>query len=283
MAEEMKKPDIRLLTLDIDGTLMNSEKQFPEINCRALQACEEKGIRIALVSGRSFELMRQFARQLGVHPLFAACNGSRIEAGEFGPTLAEFTYTRDQAEHICGILEKSGMYFNSYRRGKCYMGNPHVREGLGSRYAHHIPGICGEEGFLYETVCDRDRLWGEGMNDVYKFLVMGAPYDPGFDRIAEELKDMNLSISKSSKRNIEFMPTGIDKGMAVRLLCEKLGIGREHVMAFGDQTNDIPMLQAAGWPVAMENGEPPVKACARIIAPDHNLGGVGLALQEYVL
>ena len=54
-------------------------------------------------------------------------------------------------------------------------------------------------------------------------------------------------------------------------------------MAFGDMTNDISMLQAAGWPVAMENGEDSVKACARIIAPDHNLGGVGLTLEKYVL
>jgi len=283
MVEEMKKLDVKMLALDIDGTLMNSRKEFPENNCRALQECEKRGIRIALVSGRSFELMRQFARQLGVHPLFAACNGSRIEAGEFGPTLAEFTYTREAAMHICQALEKSGMYFNAYRRGKCYMGNPHVREGLGPRYAHHIPGICGEEGYLYETICDRDRLWDEGMNDVYKFLVMGAPYDPGFDALAEELKDMNLSISKSSKRNMEFMPTGVDKGSAVRILCEKTGVDPSRVMAFGDQTNDIPMLNASGIPVAMENGEDAVKAVAKIIAPMHNLGGVALALEEYVL
>lgn len=279
----MKKLDVKMLALDIDGTLMNSRKQFPENNCRALQECERRGIKIALVSGRSFELMRQFARELGVHPLFAACNGTRIEAGEFGPTLAEFTYTRAEAMQICETLEKSGMYFNSYRRGKCYMGNPHVRESLGPRYAHHIPGVCGEPGFLYETVCDRERLWDEGMNDVYKFLVMGAPYDPGFDRLAEELKPMKLSVSKSSKRNIEFMPTGVDKGNAVHILCEKMQIPSAQVMAFGDQTNDIPMLKAAGIPVAMENGEDAVKAAAQIIAPEHNLGGVALALEEYVL
>ena len=80
---------IRMLALDIDGTLMNSEKKFPEINCRSLQECERRGIRIALISGRSFELMRMFARELGIHPLMAACNGARIEAGENGPTIFE--------------------------------------------------------------------------------------------------------------------------------------------------------------------------------------------------
>ncbi len=275
--------DIRLLALDIDGTLMDREKRFPQINCRALQECERRGVRAALISGRSFELMRQFARELGIHPMMAACNGARIEAGENGPTLAEHSFERAAAERICRTLEESGMYFNVYRRGKCYQGNPHVRPSLGQRYAHHIPGVCGDEGYLYETVADRVRLWSEGLDGVYKFVVMGMPYDPAFAAIRDRLADMNLSVSSASRRNIEFMPTGVDKGFAVRRICQELGIDSRQVMAFGDQTNDIPMLLAAGVPVAMENAEDSVKAVARIIAPDHNLGGVGLALQKYIL
>ena len=282
MAGEMKL-DIRMLALDIDGTLMDAQKRFPEINRRALRLCEARGIRIALVSGRSFELMRRFSRELGIRPMLAACNGARIEAGEDGPNIAEFTFARADAERVCRTLEDSGMYFNVYRRGHCYMGNPEVRPSLGERYAHHIPGPGGEPGYPYERVCDRGRLWSEGMDGVYKFVVMGAPFDPGFERIRRELEDMNLSVSSASRRNIEFMPTGVDKGSAVAVLCRAIGATPEQVMAFGDQTNDIPMLTASGWGVAMENGEEAVKRAARIIAPDHNLGGVGLVLQEYVL
>jgi len=280
---EMQNMNIKMLALDIDGTLMDAQKRFPEINCRALQACERRGIKIALISGRSFELMRRFARDLGIHPLMAAGNGTRIEAGEDGPTLFEAHFARTDAERVCRILEQSGMYFNVYRRGKCYMGNPHVKESLGQRYAHHIPGCTGDPGYPYETVCDRDRLWGEGMNGVYKFVVMGMAYDPGFEVIRNQLADMELSVSSASRRNCEFMPSGVDKASAVAILCEKTGIDPASVMAFGDQTNDLPMLRAAGWPVAMENGEDAVKAAAKIIAPDHNLGGVGLVLQKYVL
>lgn len=275
--------DVRMLALDIDGTLMDAQKRFPEINCRALKACVSMGVRVALISGRSFELMRGFARELGVDPLMAACNGTRIEAGVNGPTLCESTFARADAERITRTLEASGMYFNSYRRGKCYMGNPQVRPSLGERYAHHIPGMSGDAEYPYETVCDRDRLWGEGQEGVYKFVVMGAPYDAGFARIRAELEDMHLSVSSASRRNIEFMPRGVDKGSAVRMLCQKTGVKPEQVMAFGDQTNDIPMLNASGYPVAMENGEDAVKAAARFVAPDHNLGGVGLFLREHVL
>ncbi len=275
--------DIKLLALDIDGTLMNSAKEFPEINRRALQECERKGIKSALISGRSFELMRQFAKELGIHPMMAACNGGRIEAGEDGPTLGEFVFARTDAERICRTLEESELYFNVYRRGKCYQGNPYIRPSLGPRYAHHIPGICGDPGFEYETVCDRGRLWDEGMDGVYKFVIMGAPYDPRFMEVRGLLADMKLSVSSASRRNTEFMPTGIDKGFAVDFLCRHIGISREQVMAFGDQTNDLPMLRAAGIAVAMENAEECVKQAAQIIAPDHNLGGVGLTLKKYLL
>lgn len=281
--ENMKIKDIRMLALDIDGTLMNAEKQFPEINCSTLQECAARGIYVALVSGRSFELMRGFAHDLGVDAILAACNGTRIEAGSNGPLLFERTFTRAQAERILRTLEESDMYFTAYSRGKCYMGNPHIRPSLGPRYAHHIPGITGDADYPYETVCDRERLWTESVDGFYKFVVMGAPYDAGFQKIRDRLADMHLSNSSASRRNCEFMPAGIDKGSAVRFLCEKYAVAPEQVMAFGDQTNDLPMLNAAGWPVAMGNAEPIVKESARIIAPDHNLGGVGLVLNQYVL
>ena len=109
--ENMKIKEIKMLALDIDGTLMNAEKQFPEINCRTLQECAARGIYVALVSGRSFELMRGFAHDLGVDAILAACNGTRIEAGSNGPLLFERTFTRAQAERILRTLEESDMYF----------------------------------------------------------------------------------------------------------------------------------------------------------------------------
>lgn len=279
----MRIENVRMIALDIDGTLMDSRKRFPEINCRALQACERRGVRVALVSGRSFELMRRFARELGVNAMMAACNGARIEAGPNGPTLWEGHFARADALRVLHVLEESGMYFNAYRRGKCYMGNPEVRERLGERYAHHVPGVEGDADYPYETVCDRARLHGEGMDGAYKFVVMGAPYDLGFARIREALSDMELSVSSASRRNVEFMPTGVDKGSALKKLCEAAGIAPESVMAFGDQTNDLPMLRAAGFPVAMENGEEAVRRAAKFIAPHHDLGGVGLFLEEHLL
>ena len=279
----MKDMDIRLLALDLDGTLMDSDKHFPEINCRALQACERRGIRVCLVSGRSFELMRGFARELGVSPMMAASNGARIEGGINGPTLAEHTFELCDARRVLDTLTKSGLYFNYYTRGRCYMGNAEMKAALGARYDHHVPGVTGEAPYTYETICDPDRLRADIARGVYKFVAMGDPYDARFEQLRQALADMNLSVSSASTRNIEFMPTGVDKAYALRRLCAASGVALGHVMAFGDQTNDLPMLDICGWPVAMANGEDIVKRRARIIAPDHDLGGVGLTIQKYIL
>lgn len=275
--------DIKLLALDLDGTLLNAQKQIPERNIYALRACAERGIRIALISGRAFEGVCGFSQQMGIPAIIASCNGTQIEAGENGPVLSETSFAEADARRILDTIEQSGMYFNVYTRGRCYMGNGHVRASLGPRYAHHIPGIECVFGVPYERVNDDARLHAESVFGTQKFVVMGMPYDPGFAVIEEQLRDMNLSVSSASKRNKEFMPTGIDKGYAVRKICAHYRIDRKQVMAFGDQTNDLPMLAAAGWPVAMENGEAVVKETAKLIAPDASLGGVGIVLEKYVL
>ena len=278
----MNRTDIRLVALDLDGTLMDSDKRFPEINCRALQRCERAGIQVCLVSGRSFELMRGFARELGIRPMFAASNGARIEQGIDGPTIEEHSFDVVSAQRVLDTLERSGLYFNYYTRSRCYMGNVHAKAALGARYDHHSPGITGEAPYTYETICDDERLHADIVRGVYKFVAMGSPYDPRFDRLRSALADMNLSVSSASTRNIEFMPTGVDKGHALRVLCAATGVDLRQVMAFGDQTNDLPMLNICGWPVVMANGEEAVRARARIIAPDHNLGGVGITINKTI-
>lgn len=273
---------IQMMAFDIDGTLRGREG-FPEINRLALQECERRGIRLIFCSGRSFEALRGFAKEIGVNPLMASCNGARIDASVDGPILAEYTYDEESSRRVYHMLRDSGMYYMALTRGKTYMCNAWVRPSLGDRYSHHIPGIVVEDGYAYERVEDETRMAMEGIKNTYKYVVMGQPYDPKFAELKAQVEDMRLSVSSASRRNMEFMMPGVDKGMAVRFLAQREGIPLENIMAFGDNTNDLPMLNVAGWPVAMENGEDIVKDAARIIAPHHDEGGVGQVIEKYVL
>ena len=81
--------DIRMMGFDMDGTLYGSNGEFPEINCRALQECERRGIKLVFCSGRPFETLREFAKKVGVNPILASYNGARIDETINGPTLKE--------------------------------------------------------------------------------------------------------------------------------------------------------------------------------------------------
>lgn len=274
--------DIRLMAFDLDGTL-RGRHGFPEINLRALGECRRRGIRLVFCSGRVFEVLRGFAKEAGADPWLASCNGARIDRSIDGPTLEEHTFDEARSRRIFETLRRSGLYFTAYARGKCYMGNSSERLRYGDRYRHHYAHTVTDGGYSYETVDDMLRFEREGVLNPYKYVVLGSDFDPRFDEIKAELADMRLSVSSSANTNFEMMTPGTDKGAAIRKIAAMEGVPMENVMAFGDNTNDLSMLQAAGWPVAMGNGEPPLKAAARIIAPDCEEGGVGRVIEKYVL
>ena len=278
----MKRADIRLMAFDIDGTLMGAGDYFPEINIRALQECEKRGIRLLLCSGRSFESLRGFAHRLGIDPFLAAANGACLGASVNGPRIEQYFYDRPTAEYVFDILRDMNMYFTVLIPGQCHLCNVHVRKEIPQCH-HHRARIENIEGLTYEFVEDDERTRREALDSVYKFVILGSDYDPRFEVIREKVAHLNLSISKANKFNLELMMPGVDKGHAVRYFAEREGIALENVMVFGDQTNDIPMLDTVGWPVAMENAEECVKDRARIVAPHHDEGGVGQVIERYVL
>jgi len=274
--------DIRMMAFDMDGTLKGKGDYFPEINCHALQECEKRGIKLLFCSGRTFEVLRTFADAVGVTPFLASANGACLDASPDGPRIRENFYDRDTAECVFDILKDMDMYFTVIAPGKTYMCNAHRRHEI-PRCRYHKAGFETVAGCIYERVEDDERARWEGLDSVYKFVIVGKEYDPRFDLICEKIAHLGMSVSKASRDNLEIMMPGVDKGFAVRCFAEREGIPLESVMVFGDQTNDLPMMDCVGWPVAMENGEDCVKARARIIAPHHDEGGVGQVIEKYVL
>ena len=275
---------IKLAAFDLDGTLLGKNGHIHPVNVRALRACQEQGVRLMICSGRAFEVQAGFAMEAGMDFILASANGARIDEGIDGPTLLELPIERDMAGKIFEILYHSGMYCMIFSRAHAYAINTHERDRLG----HHVhpAGKAVLHGrYPYEVVEDLDRVREEAVQAPYKFVCLGQDYDPRFDEIRGALREagFDMSISSSWRNNMEIMRPGVDKGSAVRFVAERLGIAMDEVMAFGDNSNDLPMLETVGWPVAMGNSEPCALRAARVVAQDHDVGGVGLALNEYVL
>ena len=274
--------DIQMLGFDMDGTLLGSDGKFPERNCRVLQECERRGLKLVFCSGRNFETLRTFARRVGVDPILVSTNGARIDASINGPTLLERTYDDAHSQAVYQAMIDARVYFLAFTRGHTYMTHPEYRVG---RHNKHVNATVVEEsdGIVYEQVVDDERTRLEGTVHPYKYVACGEMHDPRFDEIYRRIKHLNMSISSSWGDNMEVMMPGVDKGFAMRWLAEKYGLAPDQVMVFGDHLNDAPMLEYAGWPVVMENGAAEVKSLARIIAPRNDEAGVGQVIEEYVL
>lgn len=273
--------EIKLIATDLDGTFFAPDGTIPERNLRAFRECADRGIITMFASGRAFEVQAKIARQAGIKPYLASANGARIDKGPDGPCLSESIIDRNIAERIYAILMEKGIYFMIYTRGKSFIANPKEMERLG-RHKHNI-GVVMHAGHPYETVCDEGRIMSEALSGAYKFVCFGDDYDTRFPSVENALSGMGLSISSSWKDNLEIMSPGVDKESAVRFVADMHGISMENVMTFGDNSNDLPMLRAAGWGVAMGNSEKCALDAAKIVALGCGEGGVGYILEKYVL
>jgi Cof subfamily protein (haloacid dehalogenase superfamily) len=271
--------DVRLIAVDLDGTLLAGDGKIPDINARALLECQKRGIRVLFSSGRSFESISHLARGAGLDPMISSVNGARIDLSTAGETVAESTMDEQTSLRVYEALKNAGIYFMAFTRGHSYMANLAARTGTHI----HQPGVYFYGGHPYEMVADPARVCAEGTVHPYKYVAFARDYDPKFDGIREKLSDFNLSISSSWRDNLEIMRPGVDKGASLKFVAERFGIPREAVMAFGDNTNDVPMFEYAGHPVAMENAEACARRAARYVASDCDAGGVGKLIEELVL
>lgn len=269
--------DIRLICMDLDGTLFGSGNTIPERNKRALIECERRGIRLALVSGRGYRFMKRVADEIGIQPFIASANGSRIDEAFEDRTIFEGTFEPAWAKSIAGLLLQENINFEAYTRGINYVAKPEL---MPERHRASLMSYVNAGDV--QVVYDEEQLLLEATQAAYKFVLFSQD-EHVIERMRGFLDEKGIEHCSSSSKNIEIMPPGVDKGSALRCISEYLGIDRGQTMAFGDFTNDISMLKAAGHAVAMGNALSVVKAHAEIIAPPNTEGGLGTVIFEYVL
>jgi len=273
--------DIRLVAMDLDGTLLGADKRISDENAQALRACEARGIKMVFSSGRSFESLRRMALEVGLSSPIISSNGARVDLSPNGPMLTDYPFDPALARSVYDILLESGMYFVVYNSGRLFKCNASAG---GADRGTNIPGWNEKkEPSLIDVVDDPRLTVSEGLKRALKFVA----FSPDAERLAalkhRLSKETPSSLSSSWFDNVEILRPGAGKGAALNDLSKALGLKKSQVMAFGDNLNDLDMLQSAGVPVAMENAIEPLKAIARYVAPHHDASGVGRMLRALVL
>ncbi len=268
---------VKLICMDLDGTLFSNAGDIPVVNITALHECAKRGIKLALVSGRNCPFIRRVAQRIGVDSAIVSANGARIEAGIKGPTVFEGTFSEEEGRRVMNVMLSANVNFEAYTRRINYIARPELAP------ERHVKSLqMYVEAGDVRAEYDLDKMIKDAPGNSYKFVAFTRD-EAAFERARKALDDNGIRHCSSSGSNLEVMPKGIDKGAAVRRLADYFGIDIKETMAFGDYTNDLDMLSAAEYPAAMENAVDQVKAIAKFIAPRNTEGGVGLFLLENVL
>lgn len=279
----MSQIDIQMVAFDLDGTLLGRDRRISAANLEAIGKLDARGIVSVLASGRSFESVRRLAAEYDLRGPIISNNGARLDLSPDGPMLSEHAFPDALARQVFALLKAQKIYFTCYGHGTLYQNN--------LEYAtDKLRGVNLHDKFVMhahraERVVDDEVLTvSEGLRAPYKFVAFND-HDEARNRLREALKASGLSLNVSSSwhDNIEIMFAEAGKDVMLLELAARLSISRDKIMAFGDNTNDAGMLQAAGVPVAMENAVPKLKKIASLIAPDHDNDGVAAVLNQYVL
>ena len=270
----MVEMPIGLIATDIDGTLLNSKGQIPERNLQAIHSAQEKGIVVAISSGRFPENVYFLLDQYGLKCPIIGDNGGRITDENLN-VLSDHVMDAKAAQAVLEVLLRFGSdYFIFGGRMICTSS---------AEIVHHSELSQGskmkELGFTYyHGARDAQRAV---LESVHKFFVCdNVPLEPVRTALS---KIPGILLTRSGVHNIEVMPEGVDKGSGVRDLARIYGIPMKRVMTLGDESNDISMLQAAGYGVAMGNASEEAKAAARYVTDTNDNCGFAQAIERYAL
>ena len=275
--------DIRLIATDIDGTLFDPAGHLTGRTRRAIAACEARGIPVVLSSGRTFEGIRLIAKHAGLNSPIISSNGGRVDGSPFGPVLMEDVLPPQLAAPVFRVLADSGLYIECYAGDTIYQARAELSPFLTDPAGYQeTPAIVDDDGYTQRFVNDLGRMEREGRDRAYKFAAFSRDRSR-LDAICEALSGLPLTINSAFLFNIEIMERGRGKGRALRFLAEHYGLEMDQVMAFGDGTNDLEMLRAAGVGVAMGNAAESLKREADLVAPTNAEDGEAQIIEQYVL
>jgi hypothetical protein len=264
---------IRLLALDLDGTLMDDDMVIRSHRVRrAITAAQERRVVVTLATGRMFEFAIPFAQELGISAPLICYQGGMIQAPGSGAPLYRATMDPALMRQVLALQARHGWHLILYANDYAFITEQRYPETF-------YQGMVGER---VVWVNDLDAVLDQ--HDPIKFIIFVDPDES--EQVEAALRqqfDVQMEIARSHAHIIEGNPLGVSKGDALRRLADHLGIAQGEVMAVGDQDNDATMIAWAGMGVAMGNGSPAVKAIADWIAPPLAEDGAAVAIERFVL
>ncbi len=267
---------IKLVTIDIDGTLLNSERKLTDEVKKAIQEATKKGVNIVLATGRPTIGVMPLIKELGLdneHGFMITYNGGMIQNAGTEEVLIQHPLSFEDYLDVELLSRKLGVHFHVQDYERMYTANRDISEyTINEAFLTGIP-------VSYRAVSEMTP----DINIIKSMMIDDKDtLDRAIARIPNSYKD-KFSMVKSAPYYYEILSKNATKGLAVKELSELLNIKPDEVMAIGDNENDLSMIEVAGIGVAMGNAVPAVLEIADKITKSNDEHGVAHAINEWVL
>jgi Cof subfamily protein (haloacid dehalogenase superfamily) len=268
-------PHYRLLALDIDGTLVNSEHALTDPTREAVLRAKQAGMEVVLATGRRYSRTLPLVEPLHLHLPLITASGALIKDPFDHRTLFVAEFAPGALEDCLTIVDRVGyapvLYGDSFGEG----------------FDYYCAGVDVPQPELAEFLqlnLGSERRWPDLVArppaGVFACFAMGTRDEmlsletELTTRMGEHLSVHVLRSPRYRGFMCEIAPAGVSKWSGIRHLADQWGIAAEEICAVGDDVNDIPMIEGAGLGIAMGNAVEPVKAAADRVAPCNNSNGL---------
>jgi hypothetical protein len=263
-----------LLVLDVDGTLVNSNKEISERTRQAVIDCQENGVKVAIASGRSTEGIRHQAKEIGLDRYggyIISYNGGRITNFQTGEVVYDIPLPPGMIHELYDYSKQENTGILTYH------------DGVIIAHSDTDPYITIDSKACDIPICVPKDFHKEVDFPVNKCILTGEPKH--LDLLEPKaVKDFEgrLSVYRSEGFYLEMMPLGVDKAYGISKLLQKTGYNRGQLICCGDGFNDLPMISYAGLGVAMANAPDSLKELADYVAPSCDEDGLVDVINRFI-
>ncbi|WP_392553273.1 sugar-phosphatase [Orbus wheelerorum] len=266
---------IKLIAIDLDGTLLNSHHQVSNRIKTAIANATHKGVHIVLASGRPYTGIKQYLAELGLNSREHFCisnNGSLIHQADTGEHLNEFLLDFESYQELEQLSHQIDVSIHALGDDKMFTSNRHI-----GQYTVH-------DAYLTQTplfYCPADE-----MDPSSSFSKVMFSAQPELLTLAESKIPSHFyqkyTLVRSTPFFLECLNLGANKGIAMQVVADKLKINHDEMMCIGDQNNDLPMFDYAKYKIAMGNASDAIKDKATFVTTSNDEDGVAVAIEKFV-
>ena len=287
----------KLITIDIDGTLLNSHGEITESNKKAIQKALEKNVDVVLASGRMPKSILPIANEINSNKYLISGNGAIVYDIQKDEVVYSNYMQKNKVLEIIELCEKNDVFYNIYtnnfvltkslnynllfyhNENKKKSEDKRIKINIIDDMYKYIKNYDGED-LLKITICDSDKMVFNSIINKMKTIR---------DINVLEIGHMSRKIIKHGTDDFEISyfyteitNQNVNKWSAIEELIKILKITKNEVMAIGDNVNDREMIQNAGLGIATGNGSPAMKEIADEIVSTNDESGVAEAINRYV-